>query len=550
MKSLIEKIKDKREFVFEIIAIILIALFCYSISPKTLQNDTYYTVTIGNLIMENGIDMQDHFSWIEGLPYTYPHWLYDVTMSVIYNFMGWQGIYISVCFMTIILGTAIYLVNKKLNKNQIISFFITIGSMYLLKDYVAARAQLVTFVLYVLVIYLIERFLQKPKIKYALFIILISYLIANLHVAVWPMIFVLSLPYIAEYFISIYTDLIVYRKFRLLIKKCMLKIYKNNKSKIESIQKSIQEIRESNKRRKEFRKKEIPYKVKVVRNKNVKWLILIMLICLLTGFLTPIGLTTPFTYLYKSVTGNMVNNINEHLPLTLASDIPILITILLFLSVLVLTKVKIRLSDLFMLCGLTYLMLKSKRQSTMFVIISGIILNRLLVETLVIYYNENIKVINKRLINIITIVIFIIGTITLSNNYIKNKKDDVYISKNTYPVDAAKWMLENLDINNIKLFNEYNYGSYLLYCGIPVFIDSRCDLYNPEYNDNKDIFMDFINTSGIAEYYGSTFERYEITHVLLYKNSKISMLIDKADSEKYNKIYRDDNFVIYEVIRK
>ena len=33
----------------------------------------------------------------------------------------------------------------------------------------------------------------------------------------------------------------------------------------------------------------------------------------------------------------------------------------------------------------------------------------------------------------------------------------------------------------MKIYNEYNYGSYLLFRGIPVFIDSRCDLYTKEY---------------------------------------------------------------------
>ena len=43
-------------------------------------------------------------------------------------------------------------------------------------------------------------------------------------------------------------------------------------------------------------------------------------------------------------------------------------------------------------------------------------------------------------------------------------------------------------------------------------------------------------------------EKYGITHVILYKNSKMSMLISKADSEKYDEIYSDDKFVIYEVL--
>ena len=148
IKKLINKVKNDKEFRFEILVILLIILFSVSISPKTLQNDTYYTVKIGELILNNGIDMQDHFSWHE-LPYTYPHWLYDVGMFLIYNIGGWLGIYISTCVLSSILGISVYKVNKKLNKNQLISFFITIGSMYMLKSYIAARAQLVTFILFV-----------------------------------------------------------------------------------------------------------------------------------------------------------------------------------------------------------------------------------------------------------------------------------------------------------------------------------------------------------------------------------------------------------------
>ena len=36
--------KNKKAICFEIMAIILIAIFCVSLSPKTLQNDTFYTI--------------------------------------------------------------------------------------------------------------------------------------------------------------------------------------------------------------------------------------------------------------------------------------------------------------------------------------------------------------------------------------------------------------------------------------------------------------------------------------------------------------------------
>ena len=51
--------KKNKEINFKIIAIILIILFCVSITPVTFQNDTYYTIKIGEYIANHGIDMMD-----------------------------------------------------------------------------------------------------------------------------------------------------------------------------------------------------------------------------------------------------------------------------------------------------------------------------------------------------------------------------------------------------------------------------------------------------------------------------------------------------------
>ena len=129
-----------------------------------------------------------------------------------------------------------------------------------------------------------------------------------------------------------------------------------------------------------------------------------------------------------------------------------------------------------------------------------------------------------------------------------------YISTSSYPVDACKWIKENLDYKNIRLYNDYNYGSYMLFEDIPVFIDSRCDLYTPEFNGEydkkekkykgRDVFTDFINISSISTYYDTKFDEYKITHIIIKKNSKLKMLISRDD--KYKEIYSDSNFVIYE----
>lgn len=352
IKKMDRQNKLKNSTKFTILAIVLIAIFCIAITPVTLQNDTFYTIKIGEHISKYGIDMQDPFSWHEDLAYTYPHWLYDLITYYIYSAFGMTGIYITTCILSVILGLSIYFINIKIVKNQPISFIITIGAMYLIKSYIAARAQLVTFILFVLTIYFIERFLETKKKRYGIGLIIIPILIANLHVAVFPFYFVLYLPYIAEYFIVNFSDFAIYRKFDIFILKLKIKKLskkQNNQERIEKIKQKLEEIEIKNDRIKVKRTKDLQnsYKIKLTNNKNVKWLILIMIICLFTGFLTPLG-TTPYTYLIKTMEGNTTQNINEHLPMTLIEEKDVMCTLIIFLAILIFTKTKIRLSDLFL----------------------------------------------------------------------------------------------------------------------------------------------------------------------------------------------------------
>ena len=68
-----------------------------------------------------------------------------------------------------------------------------------MKPYIAARAQLVTFILFVLEIYYIEKLLETNKKRYGFALLLIALLIVELHCAVFPMFFVFAAPYVAEF---------------------------------------------------------------------------------------------------------------------------------------------------------------------------------------------------------------------------------------------------------------------------------------------------------------------------------------------------------------
>ena len=540
---------------FTIVAIVLIAIFCICVTPITLQNDTYYTIKIGELIKNNGIDMMDHFSWHENLSYTYPHWLYDLCTYFIYAIGGFKGIYIITCALSVILGISIFLVNSKLTKNKSISFIITIGAIYVLKPYIAARAQLVTFILFIWEIFFIEKFIENRKIGYGIGLIIISVLIANLHVATWPFFFVLFLPYIAEYLISLISDIIIYKKDRELVIKYKIKVAqkKNNLERVGELQTKLNELEDKNIKIKAKREDENnSYKLIIKRKKNVKFLIIIMIICAFTGLLTPIG-DTPYTYLYKTMEGNTTESISEHLPLTLINNNEAMCILVIFLAILIFTKVKIRLSDLFIITGLCCLMFATRRQLSMLTLIGSVVLTRLIVEMIKIYTKNNgLKEFEEAFkhIGVVISLVVLIGIMGYDN--IKPRLDDKFVDSKSYPVEACDYILENIDLSTAKFYNEYNYGSYMLFRGIPVFIDSRADLYAPEFSGNKDedIFSDFINTSSISKFYEDTFEKYNITHVILGKKSKTNMIITKTHDENYKELYSDDNFVVYERLNK
>lgn len=551
-----DKEKEKvieQKVIFTIVVIACVVLFAFAISPKTLQNDTFYTIKIGEYIYNNGISnlTEDVFSWHD-LPYTYPHWLYDLCMFLIYNTFGHPGIYASTIILASILGLVIYKLCEKTSGNKPVSLVATIGAMYLLEPYIAARAQLFTFILFGLTVYFIEMFLETHKKRYGVYLVIIPLIIANVHCAVFPFYFVLYLPYIAEFLWVSFIDLDVDKRIEKLGLKVLLRVFKSEKlhTKFENIYNKIpSDIEERKRKRVALRKN--PFKIVITKNFFVIPLIFIMLVGACTGVINPAG-DGAYTYLYKTMQGNTTDSINEHQPMVLVDCDEFLFVLVLFLVILIFTDTKIKLSDLFMLLGLTYLALKTKRQISMFAIFCIPILVKLISAMFEKYDKETCNKILRFASDCLGACVIILTFSLISIEMLKDIIDDPYIETGSYPVEASDWIIENLDYKNIKLYNEYNYGSYLLFRDIPVFIDSRADLYAPEFNKDpndeedfgRDIFSDALNIAGIAYNYVDAFETYGVTHIISFSNSKLVMLLNQDDD--YVKLYDDDTFTIFE----
>ena len=480
----------KKNYIFSIFVISILFFIAYYLSYKPLQNDTFYTIKIGKSILDYGIDMKDHFSWIPNLTYVYPHFLYDLLIYTLYSIGGFNLIYFSTILLSFILLYLMYYLTYKTINNKSLSLTMVIVLSLGLKGFFTARAQLVSYILLLLILYSIEMLRKNKKNKYILVIFISSFLIANMHLAVWPFIFALFLPYIVQDILYYVKDKININLFNVVIEKS---------------------------------------KLKITLKSLFFWFI--------TGFMTP-NFLVPFSYFIKTKNGISMDTISEHLPSNINNN-SVLFVLLLFSIILILYKKnQIKLSDLFLLSGLFLLSFISMRNTSLLFILSIFSFARLIDS---IRIKEYEFVLNNRLFNIIGIIISVSLTILV---YEKRTTID-FIDKNEYPVEMSNYIVENLDYKNIKLFNGYNFGSYLLFRNIPVFIDSRADLYLEEFNKNCTVFKDY---NEIYDNYEEIFSKYQVTHVLIKDNQNITPFI--KNDENYKLINISNKFLLFERLTK
>ena len=122
-----QKSNKKVIFLFAII----IAILTIAVVPKKFQNDTFFNISIGKYILENKIDMQEHFSWISGLTYTYSHWAFDVVIYLIYSRFGFTGIYCFIILFSILINIVLFILLTKTSKNSLLAFFTVLLVMFL-----------------------------------------------------------------------------------------------------------------------------------------------------------------------------------------------------------------------------------------------------------------------------------------------------------------------------------------------------------------------------------------------------------------------------------
>ncbi len=145
-----------------------------------------------------------------------------------------------------------------------------------MREFFTDRAQILSYMLFLLELYFIEKFLENKKIRYIIGIFLISVIIANIHTAAWPLMFILVLPFLGEYVFSLYA---IDNVTRNRIKKDEKKLEKLKSKNCDS--EKIKKLEESIKLDKEYLNSYKPKengKIIIKKNDNAKFLILVLII--------------------------------------------------------------------------------------------------------------------------------------------------------------------------------------------------------------------------------------------------------------------------------
>ena len=486
--------KNKKLYI--VFSMLLIVIILMTVT-KEMQNDTFFTIATGKHILQDGYDNVDHLTWHENLGFYKLRWAFDVTIAFIYNTFGFAGIYAFVVLITCLTAFSLFNILLKQKNNIVLSFIATAISMLLMTSNWAftARGQIISYLLLLLEIYFIEKMISTKQKRYYIIFFIISVLIVNFHASVWYMTVILILPYLAE--------AIMYR---------LMKNKNLEKSKI------------------------------ILEPISIKMLIIAILCFALGSFISPIG-TYTYTYMFKVIGGISSTFISELQQTDIISSIGMILGLIVIDILMLATKSKMKLSDILLFFGLYFMAILARRNQAFLYLIGTIPVVRLITNFFETYDTENIleKVNNffsKNWVLGCTTIVIVIG---LSSSMVTRIREK-YVNEKKYPVGAVNFIKENLDYKNLRIYNSFNYGSYLELSGIPAFVDSRSEIFTEEFN-NVTILKDWLETSRGNVNYNDTFEKYKIDYAIVEDKEIINTYI--SVDKNYEKVFDDETFSIY-----
>ena len=493
MKKIWKKIKKYNPSYKICLLYFFIPIYLCSMISIDKEMDIWFLLNHGKYVIEHGFPTIEPFSMHQGFSFVMQQWLSAVIFYLSYTVLGKYGLLLVVNIVNLLILLFTYKLCVLLTDNRKrLSIVLTcITDILLLTSFIIPRPQIFTYLLLIITLYIMEKFIRCKDTKLLYLLPLISLLQINLHASMWFMIFLFMLPYVVRLFINKLSD-------------------KGDNS---------------------------LFKV-----------IIIMIIMFLVGFINPYTTKNMF-YVFTSY-GNMYINrtVVEMFPPIKLLDNKVqntytsihYLTVLSIISIYILNrKAKLNLTHMLLLLGVLILATTSIRNFPLLVIgtvpFLGYNLKFLFPKKKEFKHSIKDFLDRRYILALIILATFLIGALVIKEVPFTNKLKP-----------GIDYLEKNYDLEKIVLYANYEDGSYAEYRGLKPYIDSRAEVFLESNNHKENIMKEFYFLQNGVLDYDKFISKYNFTHMII---SKEDFLYYKVSNDKrYKIIYKGKDYKIYEKV--
>jgi len=428
--------------------LLIINLIIYIITSFGIDSDTWFILHNGEYILNNGFPHTNPFTIHENLPFIITNWLTSILEYILYKYLNIFGLLLWMISGSILLLFSLYkfIDTFHQNKNPVTTFIGCIISFFVLNNFVSNRPTLITISIILWeIIFLIfyEKTLQK---KYLLYIIILCFILIQLHASIFLVCLLPILAFLAG-------NILEY-------------LHSKNKS---------------------------------LKFSLCSYLPLILAI-LLVACINPYGFSS-ISFLYTSYVECFSQNINLINELQTPNFISIyaihcILHGMIGIFYIIHNKEIIDKKKFFLWFGGLLLCIMAIRNYWMFYIFT--------LPFIIDFFNQyrslqqqfiiTIKQLLKSKFYISILLFLLIFTFSLNCKNIHTWITQPINDTESTPLLAIEYLNITEDSKDIKIFNSFNSGGYIGFCGYPVYIDARPELYSaPKGYNNESIYTEFIN---------------------------------------------------------
>ena len=468
---------------------LLLLIPCLTVG-KTLNNDIWFILNCGRYVTQNGLPHTEPFTIHEGLSFVMQQWLTGVIFWKSYDIGGELGLKIIVLILFILIIFASFELCMYLSENNLlVSVLVTFFASILISLFITERPYIFMFLIIILQIYFLEKYIKSEKIIFLAFIPVLSILLINLEAALWPLIFVIMIPYFID-------------SFR--------------------------------------------FKFRFIKSQGYgkRYIVIATFGMFVAGFINPYGFSA-MTYLFRSYG---IDEISSWITEMHCADINTLFGKVIFLTFLAMAisfiiykKGNYRLRFFFLTLGTAYMALSSLRSFPIFVICGVLPMS---------FYFKDFEIKNIQTKNdkktllirkiLISSLVVMIGAVCFLK-FIEPKD----LGRQELAANAD--FLEKFNSDNMKLYTGYNYGGYMEFRGFKVYIDGRAEVFLKSNNQKDDIFKEYYKLEHGRIYYKDVLNKYDFDYLLVSDDEYIYYQLD-YDAD-YKLIHSSSHYKIYEHIK-